>query len=357
VTALRMEPVSSCFLCGAAGTQLYGGLQDRLFGLPGTFSFSQCPGCRFVWLNPRPIREDIPKCYTNYFTHEAPPSPDDQRPSRRPLRAWRQTLRRLILEAHYGWPQQDRRKLRRLLAGRLLGSVPFLRRRATFGLDVLFPRWHGQRRLLEVGCGSGSSLAQMRDLGWRVMGVEIDPRAAKVASECRQLPVFVGTLEEAQFPEGSFDAIVMNHVFEHVPDPIALLKECYRLLSPGGNLMLAMPNLDSLGHWIFRQHWVALDPPRHLYLWRVATLSKVLRDTGFRVLRCMPHPNGAAFIYSASQQIRLHGHANLNALPAPIDATVFERLESMLSPLYPGLGEELCALARKPQSSMADTRT
>src|SRR5688572_21093033 len=94
-TALRMETVSSCFLCGAAGTQLYGGLQDRLYSVPGPFSFSQCPECRSVWLNPRPIREDIPKCYTNYHTHEAPRT-DDQRPSRRSLSTWRQTLRRLI---------------------------------------------------------------------------------------------------------------------------------------------------------------------------------------------------------------------------------------------------------------------
>jgi len=355
VTALRMESVSSCFLCGAVGAPLYGGLQDRLFGVPGTFSFSQCPGCRFVWLNPRPIREDIPKCYTNYFTHEARQPPDDQRPNRRPPSAWRQTLRRLILEAHYGWPQPSRHKVPRLLAGRFLSMVPLLRRRATFGL-ALFPPWYGERRLLDVGCGNGSYLAQIRDVGWRAMGVEMDPQAAKVAREYRQLPVFVGTLEEAQLLEGSFDAITMNHVFEHVPDPTSLLKECYRLLSPGGHLVLAMPNLGSLGHRIFRQHWLALDPPRHLCLWRAATLSKVLRDTGFRVLRCVPRPAGAAFIYCASQQIRLHGHTNLALLPS-IGGTVFERLESVLRPLFPGLGEELCALARKPERAMALART
>jgi SAM-dependent methyltransferase len=143
----------------------------------------------------------------------------------------------------------------------------------------------------------------------------------------------------------------MNHVFEHVPDPRSLLEECYRLLSPGGHLVLAMPNLGSLGHRIFRQHWLALDPPRHLCLWRTTTLSKVLRDTGFRVLRCMPRPNGAAFIYSVSRQIRYDGHANLSALPAPIDASVFERLERVLSLLFPRLGEELCALAQKPQTA------
>jgi len=187
------------------------------------------------------------------------------------------------------------------------------------------------------------------------MGVEMDPQAAKVAREYRQLPVFVGTLEEAQLLEGSFDAITMYHVLEHVLDPTSLLKECYRLLSPGGHLVMAMPNVGSLGHRIFRQHWLALDPPRHLCLWRAATLSKVLRDTGFRVLRCVPRPAGAAFIYSASQQIRLHGHANL-ALRSSIGATAFERLESAMSLIFPQLGEELCALARKPERAMAPAR-
>jgi 2-polyprenyl-3-methyl-5-hydroxy-6-metoxy-1,4-benzoquinol methylase len=356
VATLRMESVASCFLCGAAGTQLYGDLQDRLYGVPGTFNFSQCPECRTVWLNPRPISEDIAKCYTNYHTHEAPAA-DDQRSSRRPPSAWRQTLRRLILEAHYGWPQPDRHKLLRLLAGRVLGFVPVLRRRATFGLDVLFPPWHDERRLLDVGCGSGWYLAQMRDLGWRVMGVEMDPQAAKVARECRQLRVFVGTLEEAQFPEGSFDTITMSHVLEHVPDPTALLKECYRLLSPGGHLILVVPNLGSLGHRIFRHHWRGLEPPRHLCLWRTATLSKVLGETGLRVLRCTTRPTLAAFIYSASQQIRRRGHVNRNALEYPVAAAVFERFERVLSLFYPELGEEVCALAQKPHSSMVRART
>jgi SAM-dependent methyltransferase len=152
----------------------------------------------------------------------------------------------------------------------------------------------------------------------------------------------------------------MNHVFEHVPDPITLLKECYRLLSPGGHLILAMPNLGSLGHRLFREHWLALDPPRHLCLWSAATLSRALRDTGFRVLRCITRTTGATdaeVIYCASQQIRLHGHVNLNALPARIAATVFDRLERVLGLLHPRLGEEICAVARKPRSLMASART
>src|SRR5439155_14826299 len=138
----------------------------------------------------------------------------------------------------------------------------------------------------EVGCGTGWYLARMRDLGWSVIGAEMDPQAAKVANEYRQLPVFVGTLDEAQFPEGSFDAITMNHVFEHVPDPNPFLKECYRLLSPGGHLILAMPNLNSLGHRIFGRHSRGLETPRHLGFCRTDTLINVLRDTGLRVPRC-----------------------------------------------------------------------
>lgn len=344
---LRMEEVSHCVLCGAPGVPLYENLTDRLFGVPGTFGFSQCLTCRFVWLSPRPVLEDIPKCYTNYFTHEAP-APTEATRTRRPPSAWRQTLRRLILEARYNWPQPDRHKLLRRLAGGLLATAPLLRRRATYDLGALFPPWHGERRLLDVGCGNGSYLAQLKDLGWHVTGVEMDREAAEVAREYRQLAVFVGTLEEARFPEASFDAITMNHVLEHVPDPLALLKQCHHLLAPGGHLLMATPNLDSLGHRFFQQHWCALDPPRHLCLWRTSTVSRVFLDAGFRLLRCSTPTTGARFIYRTSRQIRRFGKATLKGPHTSPATTLFAHVETALHLLFPLLGEEVCVVARKP---------
>lgn len=84
-------------------------------------------------------------------------------------------------------------------------------------------------RLLEVGYGNGKRLARMQALGWDVVGQEIDPVAASYVCEARGIPVHLGMLESLDVIEG-YDAVILSHVIEHVHDPLALLKTCYRLL-------------------------------------------------------------------------------------------------------------------------------
>ena len=91
------------------------------------------------------------------------------------------------------------------------------------------------------------------------MGIDIDPETVK-AVRSRGLDVRLGTLEAQGFPADYFDAIVMNHVIEHIHDPLEHLRECHRVLKKGGVLSLATPNVASLGHERFRQYWVGLRP-------------------------------------------------------------------------------------------------
>jgi len=344
-TVLRMESVPDCLLCGAEGVAMYKDLEDRLYGVPGKFSLSQCPQCGFMWLNPRPIHEDIPKCYINYYTHDAS-NPMNENGDRL-YGNLRDEIRRLVLEAYYDWPKLHPESRTRFLMGRILGALPPLRRRAAYGLDVLFPPWHGEGRLLDVGCGNGIYLAQMRKLGWRVMGVEIDSRAAKFAQQRYEIPVVAGTLQEAEFPDSSFDAITMNHVLEHIADPLALLKECHRLLSLDGYLAIVVPNLESLGHGLFHEHWRGLEPPRHLSLWRITNLRHSVEAIGFCVQHCKTRSNLAEFIWEWSIQISRVGKVKLNGLLLPQTARIFRWIERTLMFFNPKVGEEICLLARK----------
>lgn len=340
---LRMEAVPDCLLCGTAGGTLYDGLRDRLYDVPGTFRFSRCPQCGFVWLNPRPVEEDIPKCYANYYTHQAPLAPDD---SGRFLRGIRDNARRLILEAWYDYPSENSQSFIRFSAGMVLGAIPPLRVRAAYGLGVLFPPWHGRRRLLDIGCGNGAYLLQMRALGWEVAGIDIDEQAI-AACRARGLPVFLGTLEECRFPDESFDVVTMNHVIEHVPDPLRLLRECRRVLSPGGYLALVTPNLESLGHTVFRENWLGLDPPRHLCLWEMATLRNCIQREDFRILKCYTRSAMAAYIYDCSWEIRRNGQVTLGRRRPSLQARVFAWAEKVLLLFRKNVGEEICLLARK----------
>lgn len=82
--------------------------------------------------------------------------------------------------------------------------------------------------------------------------------------------------------ESRFDVITLNHVIEHVSDPIELLRSCYRLLKLGGQLWLQTPNIDSLGSRRYGRHWRGLEPPRHLVLFDPVSLRSALHQAGFQ---------------------------------------------------------------------------
>lgn len=99
-------------------------------------------------------------------------------------------------------------------------------------------------RLLDVGCSSGAFLLTARQLGFQVEGVEPSADAAQTA-RAAGLTVFTGYLEQAKFPDAAFDAVTLIEIVEHLRDASALLRECARILKPGGVILVTTPNAHS----------------------------------------------------------------------------------------------------------------
>jgi SAM-dependent methyltransferase len=142
-------------------------------------------------------------------------------------------------------------------------------------------------RVLDVGCGNGSRLAELRARGWDVQGV--------------------GTLERDTFPQASFDAIVMTHVIEHMRDPLPVLRTCRMLLRPGGKLVVTCPNLDAYGHRRYGASWIALDAPRHEHLFTRASLIALSSAAGFTAIDARTSVRGAFGNFAGSEQVRASG--------------------------------------------------
>lgn len=162
-------------------------------------------------------------------------------------------------------------------------------------------------KLLDVGCGNGRFLAAMQELGWEVVGVEPDGQAAKVAQKQFGFSVHEGILEEIAFPGDAFDAITMKHVAEHLSDPVSTLRECQRILKKGGRLVVAVPNIESLGHRMYQEAWLHLDPPRHLFLFSSPTLRACVEQAGLQVLELRTTACSARYMRAASSLIRKNG--------------------------------------------------
>lgn len=346
--SVQREILENCLVCGKAGETLYAGLSDRLETEESGFGLQRCARCGFVWLSPRPGREELPAFYpSDYYAYQVSEAVLGNAGVGRGVR---DTIRRLILSETFGYTHLGLRTWWASLVGRVLGGIPPLRQRAAFGWEELCPYYVPNGRLLDVGCGAGTYLARMRELGWDVYGVDLSQDAARVAKERYGIPVEVGMLPEVRFPEGMFAVVTMSHVIEHVPDPLAHLAECWRILAPGGQLIIRTPNMVSFASRIFGKNWMALDPPRHLVLFTPSTLRACVQRTGFRVIRERSHPYMASFNAQMSLFIRRQGHARglMDVSNTGPLARFIGQVERALLPLWRWAGNELRIVAVKP---------
>ncbi len=340
-----MEDNPHCYLCGKPGEMLYRNLKDRLFGVTGQFNIRICKSCELLWMDPRPSPEDIPRCYENYYTHEEP-FETQPHSCHRPLSSLRDNLRNIILCGLYGY-----RHLHSVhqfcWLGPVLANIPILKRRATFDLRERFLHFnnHSKNLIIDIGCGRGDYLKRMKDLGWNVLGIEPDPVSAQLAKS-NGINIFNGSLEKAGLDEESADQITMQHVIEHLPDPIAYVNECHRILKKGGRLVIYTPNLNSLGHSIFRQSWRGLEPPRHLYVFSSKSLASLFEISPFRKFRVSNSPYLAKQIFDSSIMIAKYGKMNGNSLPQKGRA-LFGVIERVICLFGMHGGEDIEAVAWK----------
>src|SRR5262249_42694154 len=135
--------------------------------------------------------------------------------------------------------------------------------------------------LLDFGCGSGVFLEMMQKEGWDVTGLDVSEKVAERVSDRLEAPVLYGTLPHPELKPASFDAITMWHALEHVHNPLCVLRAAKKLLAPGGQLHIAVPNIGSLAFHCFGQSWFGLELPRHLSHFSQITLRALLNRVGF----------------------------------------------------------------------------
>jgi SAM-dependent methyltransferase len=248
--------IGNCTLCGASGASLvYRNCRDRRHWLPGRFDLVRCRDCGLVRTDPRPSVGSIAEFYPPSYVSFAAEVPSTS--------AWYAVLRSVV-------------------------RLPYVLR---YGSADPWFRPSDTNRLLDVGCGTGVYLQAMGNLGWSVRGVEPDAAAAARAAERLGVQpdrIFVGRVEDADFPPETFDLVTMAHVLEHLHNPRGVLERIRRWLRPGGMIRLWLPNFESIESRVFRKLWFGLDVPRHLYHFGPHTIRATLETVGFSVERVVP---------------------------------------------------------------------
>lgn len=254
--------------------------------------------CETFWLDPTPKEEDIPKLYEKYSTHDdAPFVPID---GATPLRRLFERVRARYLHANYGYAPKSNS-----IADKILGLLAYLHPawKDTQAANIFYLPNHPHGKLLDVGCGNGTSMQKMKSMGWNVVGTDFDEKAV-VNAKSKGLEVYLGEIAAQHFPPESFDAIMMNHVIEHVPHPVELLKECRGLLQKGGNLSIITPNAASRGSSYFGRNWRGLETPHHLQVFTVKSLLLLAREAGFSEVKSFSSLQGAQYILGSSSNLK-----------------------------------------------------
>jgi 2-polyprenyl-3-methyl-5-hydroxy-6-metoxy-1,4-benzoquinol methylase len=171
------------------------------------------------------------------------------------------------------------------------GYVPFNERTHRAHTKLLEAVGTG-KRVLDVGCSSGYLSEPLSQRGNTLVGIELDPGAAREAERfCER--VLVGDLETMELPlePASFDVVLCGDVIEHLRDPGAALARLRPFLKPGGRLVVSTPNIANwamrlsllAGRWRYTDRGFLDRTHTHLFTRR--TLVETIERAGYRVER------------------------------------------------------------------------
>lgn len=227
-----------------------------------------------------------------------------------------------------------------ILLARLFGPPPFMRWLEPFGVGPA-------SRVLDVGCGGGELLLQMRDAGFRHL-TGVDPFVERDIHYPGGVQVLRRSLEGLG---GTFGLIMMHHVLEHAEEPRAMLHAAAGLLDAGGGLLIRTPVIGGHAWRAFERHWIQLDPPRHRCIFSRRGLDAALTSAGLQVVRSEDDSTAFQFWGSilATRGIPVAVPAGMQGPPwkghlSPAEIRGLEERAAALN--RSGDGDQLCVWAR-----------
>jgi SAM-dependent methyltransferase len=308
---LDLEP-AACAICAVADSEPVGLGEDFEYRTSDdSFLMVRCRACGVIYLDPRPAPSALPIIYPD--TYHA-----------------------------FGFSQASFGVIYRIRAW-------LETRRLRAAIEGLGP----SARILDIGCGDGFHLELLRRTakpGWRLEGVDVDPRAVALATRAG-FRIHEGTVESIALPHAAYDLVLLIQTIEHLGDPLSVLKVIRRALKPGGRLVVVTDNAASLDARLFAgRHWGGYHFPRHWYLFDKPALRRIAEAAGLETDRLDTLASPVNWLYSAHNLLADWGCARRTlrafSLASPLALAVFSLVA--MPQKWLGRGALLRAFLRKP---------
>ena len=159
------------------------------------------------------------------------------------------------------------------------------------------------KKLLDVGCGTGDFLKTAKENSWKVFGIEPNENARAIANSKSENSVF--NIEHLlKFEPQSFDVITLWHVLEHLPKLESQISVFESLLKPNGRLVIAVPNYKSYDAKYYKNFWAAFDVPRHLWHFSQTSISRLVKIKNMEVVKTAPMSFDAYYVSLLSEKYK-----------------------------------------------------
>ena len=209
-------------------------------------------------------------------------------------------------------------------------------------------------KVLELGCSHGSFVALMRQAGYDAAGVEMSPWVVEFGQKIFGVPISVGPIENLDTMPGSLDVIALMDVLEHLPDPVATMAHCLKLLKPDGILLIQTPQfkeemdytalVETKGAFLEQ-----LKADEHLYLFSDRSVTRLFQQLGAEYIEFEPAIFGIYDMFFAVSRAQLQVN-----IPEQVDSALLSTPNGRLALALLDLRERELDLTRKLQESESD---
>ncbi|MDB6081828.1 MAG: class SAM-dependent methyltransferase [Chlamydiia bacterium] len=247
--------MNCCYVCKNSVNNSQVFAKEMFLGTREIFPYVLCSSCHSLSIEKIPL--NLEELYAKY--------PGLKHPQRKSS-ILRNLLRRyMILHSNY-----LTKKLSNALA-----SFDDLRIKAIHNCQISL-----NSHILDVGCGSGWFIYELQELGFK-NSIGIDPGLDKDIFFKNGTNLYKKTIFDVN---QKFDFISFHHSFEHLENPVEVLKKAASLLKDEGTCLIRIPNIDSWAFRFFKENWSGIHPPYHLLLPSKKGMEILCKNSGFEIV-------------------------------------------------------------------------